>query len=966
MNGVSLDETQTAVHDPMKQEQRSVEANPTFPDYISETSQGVPRNSSEDDSADDDEVKPLVRKTTPSLTNFASLETMDHMGFLASQLGLMNDDGMQTNKGRVSLDNNTTLVDNECTAGMDGRISEPRSTCIPNEPSEFFSGSLDPFAADSDVRANVIFSNLNSATPTGPAPREDKYVAKTRFQMGARQSGYNPKDFNPMMVKQSPNSPYIMRGNSGYIPTPAGSRTVTTREQTSAGAENQQIASSALIEFSRLDPFAMGCIGTSGVESMGVSSNEPALPPQQSPAFGQTSVNAGERSIRAGQDDSVQDGVLFSSFSDRDPMSELSTNDDGKPSQVRAMAPTSLAAMKEMLSPSVNNTSGTYVSSPYNLGSVSYTGNTSSSVHPHHNSASSAVPKFSQTGQASNRHANRSGYVSMRSNFPKPIGSNAERDRTNYKPNPKSHDVGSFGISFSERDPFSEAIGGESNVIELNDVSTRTSRQPQDLNPRAFETPGVSPAGARRTEKSGATFENLFSKSSGLVGFAPPGIVPKGSTSPVLKPPSFMPGRIVSNPSVNKSQPYSSISQPTSIGRPSLGNLALKLSESKQTTARSGAPQQLTLEGFKPGVKGNVSSNSCKNVAPRSSYVTVSKSANPEDIKTPKVPGVNEPSAMPDDFVSLSNHVFRSILQSSFPSRGYPSPTSVSEISGLKGGKVFTVAESDKDKESDTTAREKKSLGKKPRAKTPELLSSMSNGEIEEVRLSKDEKPMVGDNTGHLGSQVDTTVHAGLDMGNNEPEGSAFENRDPFAEISSSQQDLNRQTSQELNVIRNGSENEPQQESTSELGSNSKRKTVVVTSYSNAAPLAEISNPLSDRQPSSSNSSSGGPPDGHNGRNPPPLGKKPSANRKVSADIHMDYAKVSIKRESISYDEPGAVGGVEPGTHQNDVIEQDIPVEPVSDKTPTVVDIFNMPGAAKSIDELGTIFCYWKLSMSCL
>jgi hypothetical protein len=430
----------------------------------------------------------------------------------------------------------------------------------------------------------------------------------------------------------------------------------------------------------------------------------------------------------------------------------------------------------------------------------------------------------------------------------------------------------------------------------------------------------------------------------------------------------------------------------------------LKLSESKKTTEKPDGAKHT-----KPTGKGNVSGNSSKNIASgSSSYVAVSKSANPEGIRTPKKHANNEQSAMPGDFASLSNQdVFSSILQSSFPSTVTPPSASGSEFSSktssFGGGGVYTLAESDKDPyqklgeekansgskcspppvrqtnsiyqsraavSSDTPTRVQDSHGQKPRAKTPELTSVLETDISQFSHASLDDllgmTSQAGDSTG---SEMDTTVHTGSEMGNCEPEASTagitFDDRDPFAEISPPQQEVNRQLPLKA---RNDSENErrePRRDFASEVvvkevvsdqRSNAGDKIVVVTSYSNAAPpqrsgAGEASNPPSDSQQPTS-SSSGRPPDDHDGRTPPPLGRKPNANRKVSSEINVEYAKVSIQKdESSSYDEPtlGAVGGAEPGTDENDVTEQD---EPGDNKTE--VDIFDIPSAEESIEKLST------------
>ena len=744
-----MNEVQTAVHDPMKQQQQPIKDNPTTPEDIPETEEAAPTDSGEDDPADDDEEKPLISKRTASLTHFASLKTMDHMGFLASQLGsegtLMGDGSMLMDEGSVNMDKDTTLMDNGCTGDTDAGISEQESTDIPNEASKFFSGNLDPFAADSDDRANVIFSTLNSATARNteksvvndPTPREGKYVAKTRFEIDSRQSGYNSRNLNPMIVNQSPNSSYIMTGNnpsglgnSGHISTPGGrSREQTAtpkRPDNSYSTENQQLSLSGMVEFSKLDPFAMSSFGSSGIGSTGVSSNEVRLPPQQTTsAYAQPGNNPSQRktSDKAGQDRHIQDGALFSSFLDRDPMSELSINDREQPSNVGVS--TGLTSNKQNISPSVNNTSTTYVS-PYGLSSMSYTHNSKpSSFDPYRSSPTSTAPKFPQSGQTSNKHANRSGYVSMRSNFPRPITSNAERESTNHKPNPKSHDEVSLDMSFSERDPFSEAIGKGNKVEELNPANDRTSGLPQDFNPRASGTSGVVPASIRPTGVTGATFENLFSRKTKPTGFATPSIVPQGSTSPVLKPPSLVPlsspdlaqEKRIANPTVNNPQlPSSPVFKPPSFGKPSLGNLALKLAESKQTTAKPGLPKQPSSPDVKltssSGVQrqnkntSNVSGNYSKNITSAGTgYVAVSKPAKPEGIKTSNTHALGEKSAMPGGFVSLSSQdVFSSILQGS-PTDMYnyalnlpscastdPLPSKTGTFSGVK---LYTDAESD-------------------------------------------------------------------------------------------------------------------------------------------------------------------------------------------------------------------------------------------------------------------------------
>ena len=1094
-----MNELQTALDDPMKQQERPAEV--------------LLRDSTEDDPADDDEQKPLISKTTPSLAQpdaiFASLETMDHMGFLASQLGsegtVIGNDSILTCKGTANMDEDTTVTGNDCTVDSDPVIPEQESTGVLNEASKFFSGNLDPFAADSEDMANVIFSKLNSATAKNQeksmvnwdTPRESKYVAKTRFE-----TGYNSGYLDPMMLQQSPNSSYFMAGtkpgnnpsesipkrpkNSVYTPSSPSART-KSREQTTTGTRvdnshsrgNQQASLSGMVEFSKLDPFATSSFATSASECREVPSNEAGLRRQQTTSMHRQPVNNPSYSKISDQDHPIQDGALLSSFLDRDPMSEVSVNDRDEPSGRK------LTSNKQNISPSANKTSTTYVS-PYSLGSMAYTHNKPSSFDP--GRTTFAVPKFPQTGHASNKHANRSGYVPMRGNFPRPIASNAERESTNQKP--KSHDVVTLDMSFSERDPFSEAVGKEE-VEGLNAGNTRTSGTPQDLKPRVLGPPGVNTP--RPVGITGATFENLFSKSreTRSAGSATPGMGPQGFTSPSLKPPSLIPSSSpglavrVANPSVTTPQPSLPVSRAPSFGKPSLGNLALKLSESRQTSMKPGMGKQPTSEGLKPASLRSTQQQNRKAGSKKSGYDTVSKSKNPDSIKTSKIRAVDEQSAMPvnipSDFASLSNQdLFSSISQCSptdmsNTTLNLPSLASLDPFaSKSRGIKLVTEAESDNDpyqkirgnnaeekthyvrasglvlgntssaknggkdestvsgyskakrsppskrnansnyhpggvstslldSASDRPTKGRNPVSEKPRAKTPELnnevnvletadisllsqtsledlLSSMSfqdKGKMDEVKPSQEielnDRPNQDSSTDrnipetvteHFGANE---VRTGLEVDNIEDEGLTFDNRDPFAGISSSQPDLNRKSPQESNVTRNSPENErgePQQDSEivpevvprgngASQGINLRGNAVVVTSYSNA-PRPERQDTQVPSRPTRQENSTGSPPDGGNGRNQPPLGRKPNANRKVS-DIGMDYAKVSIKPdENTSYDEPvpGAVGGVEPGP--------ELPVEPVElvtdgdDDKIVVVDPFNMPPAKESIQKLGT------------
>ena len=674
MPAVEKNEVPTAMDEP-------IEDDLTAPDNSPETTETLPKDLTEDDPDDDDEERPLLAKTTPAHadSNFASMKSMDHMGFLASQLGSEDNDGMLMDKISLNVDEETTPMDDGCTVDVDCGISEPPN--VPNPVSEFFSGNLDPFAPEN--RASEIFSKLNSpsgisygdSSGKGGVPEECKYVSKARFEMDpGPNSLYNPG--------KSPAS-CSLSSIPSYMPASSGVHMKTDNGYSPA---NERPSSSRIVEFSKLDPFAAPASETmltnvaSGLPQQGMSHDK-------QPAFNPGHLGASHNT--------EQHGGLFSSFSERDPMSEMSMdNDSTQPSSIPGQTSENLARNKQSFSPNLNASDGKYVS-PYSLGLVSRTNTKTSSFYPGRSSPT-FTPNVTHGGQTSKRRATHSGYVAMNSNVPRPTLS---RESASQKPH--SSGTVTLGTTFSQIDPFSENVG---KVDEKTSGVARSTSSSRNLEPRGFTSAAVDPASFRPTGITGATFESLFSKSrqTRSTGFTAPVIRPQGIGSPGIKSTSLAPS---SSPSVaqiaGKPQSSPHVFAPPSFEKPSLGNLALKLS--RQSIGRPGfAIQQPTS---KPTSSSHVQEqNKNKNTeygrnipsstSKKSGYVAVSNA----DLTKGSRKHASETQSstsrkLVENFPSLSDQdIFCSILQGPTPNTPF-----VNKNTSAGAVTMYTQAERDVD-----------------------------------------------------------------------------------------------------------------------------------------------------------------------------------------------------------------------------------------------------------------------------
>ena len=1065
MPGVIINEVQTAADGPIPLKEKPVEDYSKAPDNSANIDEALPRDSTEYEPDDDDEEKPLLTETSPAQTDsiLPSLNSMDHMGFLASQLGSEDNGSTLMDKSSVNVDEDATSMDKDCAFDADCGVSEPESPSVPNGVSDFFSGNLDPFAADSENRASEIFSKLNSPSSRrsvdsngkDAVPKECKYVSKTKYEMGPRpNSAYKIAGLEPGNTAVSSISSRS-RNIPSYIPT-SGLYT-RTEEQTSTrySTANDRPSSSGMVEFSKLDPFA-----AFASETM-VTKLASGLPQQGMSYYRQP---VGNPSHREASYNTEEDDGIFSSFSERDPMSELSVNSDSaQPPSIPAQNSKNFTRNTQNFSPSLNHSDGKYVSA-YSLGSASYTNSKKNSSYPSHSSPTFTIPNVTQGGQTSKKRPNYSGYVSMNSNVPRPTIS---RESASQKPH--SNGAVMLDTSFSERDPFSETVG---KVIQNTSGNSRSPGSSRNLEPRGFASPGVDPAGVRPTGITGATFENLFSKSrqTRSTGFTAPVLKPQGFGPSAMESTSFTPSSspVARKPAVNQ-QTSPHVFVTPSFEKSSLGNLALKLSR-QSAGKHNPATQQLTSKptSWSPVQLQNKTKNTeyvGKNIASSSSkksgYVAVS---NAEHAKTSRKHATEIQGSIPrklDDSPSLSDQdIFSSILQGS-TSCASVDPF-VNRTSSPGAMTVYTQAERDLDPYQKMSTRENDSgrkknyvqapckekpaqsranfvmantsstenVGKggtrqlssvprkqissnyeslphsastsqppssvsvkptvntsppdeKPREEAPELSQNVSfletadisqfsqtnfedllsgvtvqTGQVKEsqgIELNEMPKQDIQENPENVRTnesrtelKSDSTVDDVHSMDNVKPEGLAvgfsFDNRDPFAEISL-----------QPDVAKNDPENErvePRQNSVVvEQLLNSTNKEIVVSSYSNkptsdASEPLEASNPIPLPEPPNDNSSDGPPGGGNKDSNPPSLGRKPNANRKVS-DIGVEYAKVLIQPK-----EPGAVGG---GESEPEPTEVDVSIEPVPEGTDerTSIDPFNKTEAEESIQNLG-------------
>ena len=724
-----MNETEEEADGPLEIELESVSKNnSTSFENIAETNAVLPTDN--DPADDDDENKPLLSKTTPTRTETEfSFPSMDHVGFLASRFGseaVPHTDGSAVvDNGSTYMDEGTQSMDNSRLVDSDCEISEQGSTSALSETEGFSFGNLDPFVPDSEMRATEIFSKLDSDSTKRPknsagdsaVSREGKYVPNTMFNKGS--SGYPSGNLNPVKGKKSLYSPYTT-GNAkrSNFPTPntgvsRNSGYTPSRERTSAPARVDERCPAAnqqpsMIEFSKLDPFAVVSSGRSECE--GVSLNETGLPREDTSSTDRQSsryISHDEIANMREKDRPVQDAANFSSFLDRDPMSEMSGSQREQQSDVNLQ--TSKTSNKQSISQSVNKNNATY-SSPYSLSSMS---NLKSS-HFALGNFSSQVPNIPQTSPASSKQQNRSGYVSMRSNNPRPIVNNAEKESAYQKSAFKSHDGLTSNLSFSERDPFSEAFG------KVEDQNSEFSERPENLKAPVLGQPGVVPARFEPPNLTGATFENLFSKSreARSLGFSTPITGSTTFQSSGARPPTSVqspsPGlasgtRVTSMPA---SRPQSVFTPPPS-GKPSLENLVLRLSESRQSAGVLGMRKQPTSGLTYPTASSGPQQNKAAGVysgvpAPkRTGYVSVSKQDNTDSTRASKMSASHGTSDAPTDLPSLTNEdVFSSILQRSSTEACSTSPklptfTSTNALAGKSSGsnavKLYTEAETDED-----------------------------------------------------------------------------------------------------------------------------------------------------------------------------------------------------------------------------------------------------------------------------
>ena len=652
MPAVEKNEVPTAVDEPIEDDSKATNKSP-------EPTETLPKDLTEDDPDDDDEERPLLAKTTPAHADsiFASMKSMDHMGFLASQLGSEDNGGMLTDKISLNVDEETTPMDNGCAVDVDCGISEQEPPNVPNAVSDFFSGNLDPFAPGN--RASEIFSKLSSpsgisyvdSSGKGGVPEECKYVSKTRFEMDpGPNSLYNPgKSPASCSLSRSTNIPSYMPASSG----------VHMRTDNGCSPTNERPSSSRIVEFSKLDPFAAPASGT-------ILTNVASGLPQQ--GMSHDKRPAGDPGHLGASHNTEQHGGLLSSFSERDPMSEMSMNNDpSQPSSIPGQTSRNLARNKQSFSPNVNASDGKYVS-PYSLGLVSRTNTKTSSFYPDRSSPT-FTSNVTHGGQTSKKRATHSGYVAMSSNVPRPTLS---RESAGQKP--YSSGTVTLGTTFSQIDPFSENVG---KVEEKTSGVTRSPSSSRNLEPRGFTSSAVDPASFRPTGITGATFENLFSKSRQIrsTGFTAPVIRPQEIGSPGIKSTSLAPS---SSPSVahiaGKHQTSSHVFAPPSFEKPSLGNLALKLS--RQSVGRPGfAIQQPTSKPTSPShvqeQNRNKNTEYGRNIpsstSKKSGYVAVSNAENTKGFRKHASETQSSTSRkLVEDSPSLSDQdIFSSILQGS-------------------------------------------------------------------------------------------------------------------------------------------------------------------------------------------------------------------------------------------------------------------------------------------------------------
>lgn len=1069
MNETTVNEVQTAVDDPLKQQENINEDNPSTSGSNPDTTRkDWTEDSPTDDEEGEGEEQPLIRSANQSsaqpAANFVSLENMDHNGFLGTFMGAC----MVMDKGGEIMDDRVTLKDKGRASDVESGISEQECASVAEscEISEFFPANLDPFAAESEIFTSKLNSpatkNSQKLAEKTAAAEEGKYVSGAGFE--SRNIGNS--------VKPSPSSPYITAYSSvssqrrgmgnGYEHSPTVSGTKPRGLSSLPTMGPQTSFSSGVVEFSKLDPFAPVSSEASIVGLESVSSNEARFPSRQpgNPGLPRQGNDATHSNLLGNEPS--QDELILSSFLERDPMLELTINDGKQPSSIgypRSNTAETLVTQKRSISPGgMNNASG-YVSSYNSPGSNTFRAGETGAYYSGNGlgSFSPSVPNFSRnSGQAVRKQSDRSGYVSVKGSMGFHL---AEKESANQYSSPKSRDELTKDMAFSNRDPFAvEAVGKQSTTS-----GQASAQKPRVSGPPAFSSASIRPTGI-------TAFHKLFpeSREAKSVGFSSAGLkcsAALGSTQ----------GAAVTASTGNNPKPSS------------LTQLALKLSKSypKENLQKHQSSEALVTtrsNSVQRPEKSKIVASSCPK---KSGYVTVAKT--PGDSRPlPRNPqtSVNFPSAAnmdpfaskPGNFSGIKLYTEaesdKNLSRSSTPGghlgsrlspvQGYEKVARpVAEIRGSTGkstneqaslrsypkpkyapvGKrqsnsnsqtpFVSVSKSGQpnlvNAESGATFRDPNFLSKKPGAKMPEQEGDI-HGTADIFQFSNTN---IGDFLSNITSQVETELGGakppqqiemeeipspqlsrdrkssdssgtGEEIGNNELHaGLVFDNIDPFA--APSRPDRDRKSPQKVN---NGAPNISVNESrefnrTCELRSAAtatgdasnprsnveQNSTVFVRSYSNAAKPesdepqrgANLNPPqpkLPARNPARGSSQGGSlqggsppggsPPGDSDGQNPPPLGRKPNASRKVS-DLGNDYAKVTIQG---AYEEPeiGAVGGGERGT---ELPEQVAPVQPATDGgedigDKTVVDPFNVQAAEESIQKLGlSLFC-WPLVCVCV
>lgn len=456
----------------------------------------------------DDRVSPETDKQLNE--GYFSISNLNHVGFLACQLGQGDTSGDRRHNGTIEEDSEPL---DEGT--VDGEFSYSETSLIQN---------LDPFAPDSEKRTALMFANLEQGTSHvgNREPTSGNQSVKQSHPFTSAPSSTQPghrigktstnakKHGNSYGYVKSPDS-WKSEGINrtkfpGYVKTTslssrAGSGTLSSSRGTLAPS------SESLPEFSKLDPFASSAEKFEISDNFNPRSNSPGMgneramrpllqrskpaqtvqnlffnikkQPQSSYQKLNSGSNYGSLSGKAGKEEQRPLLSEFSSFLVRDPFSEILTNDQSQSTdsssssygaeelsyreKVAQTATTGISTNKTYGAQNILRNSSTPVSEKLKQLEQVRTSTTPSGVAPSLRKSSKSFP---------NPCLSRTGYVPVPGRSTSinqtVVATAPDRNTTSQASKFKSQDnvAPNHLPAFSDRDPFSEMLPQKCEVNE--------------------------------------------------------------------------------------------------------------------------------------------------------------------------------------------------------------------------------------------------------------------------------------------------------------------------------------------------------------------------------------------------------------------------------------------------------------------------------------------------------------------